>query len=108
MNWIQKYRSKNIFLRYILSYYGIIFIIFIIWLLFLDDYSYFEHQVLNKKIKELENNKNYYIKEIEKDSIENKNLKNPLKKEQFAREKYYMKKPNEDIYIIEYRDSIKQ
>jgi cell division protein DivIC len=107
MNWLKKTRSKNFFLRYILSYYGFIFIIFLIWLLFLDDYSYFEHEVLNKKIKELETNKNYYNKEIKKDSIENQNLKNPLKKEQFAREKYYMKKANEDIYIIEYQDSIK-
>ena len=62
---------------------------------------------MNKKIKELEDNKRYYISEIEKDSIENQNLKNPEKKEQFAREKYYMKKANEDIYIIEYQDSIK-
>ncbi|MFY7811953.1 MAG: septum formation initiator family protein [Flavobacterium sp.] len=108
MNWIQKFRNKNIILKFILSYYGIIFIIFVIWIIFLDDYSYTEHRILDKKIKELEDNKKYFISEIKKDSIENKNLKNPMKKEQFAREKYYMKKPNEDIYIIEYRDSIKQ
>ena len=27
--------------------------------------------------------------------------------EKLAREKYYMKKDNEDIYIIEYEDSLK-
>jgi len=27
--------------------------------------------------------------------------------ETFAREQYYMKKDNEDIYIIEYQDSLK-
>ena len=27
--------------------------------------------------------------------------------EKFAREKYYLKKDNEDIYIIEHEDSIK-
>jgi cell division protein DivIC len=108
MNWLQKFRNKNNVFKYILSYYGIIFLVFVIWILFLDDYSYTEHRILNKKIKELEDNKRFYLSEIEKDSIEDKNLKNPEKKEQFAREKYYMKKTNEDIYIIEYQDSIKK
>jgi cell division protein DivIC len=107
MNWLQKIRNKNMVFKYIFSYYGIIFLVFMIWILFLDDYSYTEHRILNKKIKELEDNKRFYLSEIEKDSIEDKNLKNPEKKEQFAREKYYMKKANEDIYIIEYQDSIK-
>lgn len=104
---IEKLKRKFFLLKFILSYYGIIFFIFLIWIFFLDDYSYFEHQVLNKKLKELINNKEYYNKEIEKDSIEYNNLKDPIKKEKFAREKYYMKKDSEDVYIIEYKDSLK-
>lgn len=104
---IEKLKRKNFLLKFILSYYGIIFFIFLIWIFFLDDYSYFEHQVLNKKLKELNNNKEYYNKEFEKDSIEYNNLKDPIKKEKFAREKYYMKKDSEDVYIIEYKDSLK-
>lgn len=104
---IEKLKRKIFLLKFILSYYGIIFFIFLIWIFFLDDYSYFEHQVLNKKLKELNNNKEYYNKEIEKDSIEYNNLKDPIKKEKFAREKYYMKKDSEDVYIIEYKDSLK-
>ena len=75
---------------------------FIIWMLFLDNYSYLEHRVLNKEINELEDNIEYYKTEIKKDSIRIKKLKNPDQIEKYAREKYYMKRENEDIYIIEY------
>lgn len=75
---------------------------FIIWMLFLDNYSYLEHRVLNKEINELEDNIDYYKTEIQKDSIRIKKLKNPDQIEKYAREKYYMKRENEDIYIIEY------
>ena len=33
-----------------------------------------------------------------------KNLKNPDQTEKYAREKYYMKKDSEDIYIIDIED----
>lgn len=75
---------------------------FIIWMLFLDNYSYLEHRVLNKEINELEDNIDYYKTEIKNDSIRIKKLKNPDQIEKYAREKYYMKRENEDIYIIEY------
>ena len=105
LDFINNLKSKNFLLKYLLSYYGVIFLIFLIWIFFLDDYSYFEHQLLNKKLKELNNNKEYFKKEIQKDSAEYQNLKDPIKKEKFAREKYYMKKDSEDIYIIEYKVS---
>lgn len=60
-----------------------------------------EQRVLNKEINELEDNKEYYQQEIAKDKQSIKNLKNPGQTEIYAREKYYMKKDSEDIYIIE-------
>lgn len=70
-------------------------------MIFLDNYSYFDHQILNKQIDELEDNKNYYQDEIAKDEKSIKNLKNPGQIEKYAREKYYMKRDSEDIYIID-------
>jgi cell division protein FtsB len=61
-----------------------------------------EHRVLNKEIEELEDNENYYINEIKKDSLKIKHLKNSNQIEKYAREKYFMKRENEDIYLIEY------
>jgi len=34
-------------------------------------------------------------------------LSTPEELEKFAREKYYMKKDNEEIFLIEYEDSLK-
>ncbi|MGM8361385.1 FtsB family cell division protein [Flavobacterium sp. ARAG 55.4] len=75
---------------------------FAVWMLFLDNYSYFDHRVLDNQIQELEDNKTYYQEEIKKDEAQIKQLKNPEQIEKYAREKYYMKKDSEDIYIIEF------
>jgi cell division protein FtsB len=62
---------------------------------------------LNKQLEELENNKKYYQEEIRKDGENIKLLNNPDQIEKYAREKYYMKRDSEDIYIIEFEgDSI--
>tara|TARA_R110002033_G_scaffold4511_1_gene21702 strand:- start:440 stop:763 length:324 start_codon:yes stop_codon:yes gene_type:complete len=72
------------------------------WMLFLDNYSYFDHRLLDNQIGELEDNKSYYQEEIKKDEKQIKQLKNPEQIEKYAREKYYMKKDSEDIYLIEF------
>lgn len=100
---------KNLFSRYpflkILGSRYVLVLIFVgIWLIFLDNYSYFEQQVLNKEIQELEDNKQYYIDEIKKDSISIKQLKNTDQTEKYAREKYFMKREDEDIYIIDFEE----
>jgi cell division protein FtsB len=82
--------------------YIIVLVFFIAWMLFLDNYSYFDHQFLDKQIDELEDNKSYYQEEIKKDQEKIKKLNNPGQTEKYAREKYYMKKDSEDIYIIEF------
>lgn len=88
--------------------YVIVLVFFTVWMLFLDNTSYLEHRVLNKQLDALEDNKSYYKEEIKKDEANIKLLKNPDQIEKYAREKYYMKRDSEDIYIIEFEgDSIK-
>ena len=78
-------------------------------MLFLDNYSYFDHRILDKEVNELEDNKQYYQDEIKRDQQAIKLLKNPDQVEKYAREKYYMKKDSEDIYIIEFEgDTMKK
>jgi cell division protein FtsB len=68
-----------------------------------------DQRQLNKQIDELQDNKKYYQDEIRKDNQSVKLLKNQDQVEKYAREKYYMKKDSEDIYIIEYEgDTIKK
>jgi cell division protein FtsB len=71
-------------------------------MLFLDNYSWLNSRALNSQIDEMEDNKKYYQDEITKDNKSIKLLKNPEQIEKYAREKYFMKKDSEDIYIIEY------
>ncbi|MEN9488611.1 MAG: hypothetical protein RL494_876 [Bacteroidota bacterium] len=88
--------------KFLLNKYVIVSLFFVIWMLFLDNYSYLDHRILNKEINELEDNKTYYQDEIRKDKNQIKKLSNPAQIEKYAREKYYMKKDSEDIYIIEF------
>lgn len=97
------YKDRNWF-KFISNKYIWVLLFFVSWMLFLDNYSYLDHRLLNKQIQELEDNKEYYKEEINQDSKSIKSLKNPDQIEKYAREKYYMKRENEDIYIIEFED----
>ena len=53
------------------------------------------------QLKELQQEKAFYTQEIEKVQNDLDDLTSDLKKlEKFAREKYFMKKDNEDVYVI--------
>ena len=100
--------SRYKFLKFLGNRYFLVLVFFIVWMLFLDNYSYLEHRVLDKQINELEDNIKYYKTEIKQDSTRIKKLKNPDQIEKYAREKYYMKREDEDIYIIEFEDDGKE
>lgn len=88
------------------NFYVITLVIFGIWMLFGDANSWLIHRELNSDIKALENERLFFQKEIEQDKKAIKELSTDEGIEKLAREKYYMKRDNEDVYIIEYEDSI--
>jgi cell division protein FtsB len=89
--------------RFIGNKYVWVLLFFGVWMLFLDNYSWLNHRELDKQIDELEDNKTYYQQEIRKDQQSIRQLKNPDQIEKYAREKYFMKRDSEDIYIIDYQ-----
>lgn len=103
---LKNMKPKSPVLRFFGNRYVLVSVFFIVWILFLDNYSYLEHRLLDKDIQELEENKQYYIQEIKKDSTAIKQLNDPDQTEKYAREKYYMKRENEDIYIIEFEEDV--
>ena len=108
MSYFKNLTNAYPILKILASRYVIVLVFFTVWMTFLDNTSYMEHRILNKQLNELEDNKKYYQDEIRKDSTEIKQLKNPDYQEKYAREKYYMKRDSEDIYIIDFEgDSIK-
>jgi cell division protein FtsB len=75
--------------------------LFAVWMLFLDDFNMFRQLSLNSKIKEMEQQKEYYRQEIKSDSAMINTLNANLDSlEKYAREKYLMKKDHEDIFLV--------
>ena len=107
-NPLKETNQKKTWLKIVSNKYLLISLLFGVWMLFLDNYSYMDQRKVNKQMHELQDNKKYYQEEIRKDNQSIKLLKNQDQVEKYAREKYYMKKENEDIYIVEYEsDTLK-
>jgi len=101
MSFLKNLKSNFIF-KIATNVFVIILIPFIIWMLFFDENSYLTHRKFNNEINDLESTISFYKDKIEKDRATIKKLQDSLELERFAREKYLMKKDNEDIYIIEF------
>jgi cell division protein FtsB len=81
--------------------YFLTVIILAVWVLFFDKNDLKTQIEFKKQVKQLEEERNYYAKENAEISRELKELTtNPKTIEKFAREKYLMKRDNEDIFII--------
>ena len=76
---------------------------FAIWILFIDDRDFITTHFRHKEeLKKLEQSKKYYQAQITATRAELDKLKsNPATIEKYAREKYFMKKDNEDIFLIQ-------
>jgi len=96
LTWLGQF--KNIYL--------VITSFFIIWMLFFDSNSVLIQWQLSSEIKNLEQEKNYLETEIARDKALLKKFSDSIEKQRFAREHYFFKKPNEDIFIIEMKDSL--
>ena len=100
-------RTKNKILVYFKNMYAIIGLIFFIWMIFLDTNSLVKFIGLKKKLDLLEKEKTKLEIEILKDKELIKKLNDSIEIEKYGREKYFLKKENEDVYIINYGDSLK-
>jgi cell division protein FtsB len=73
----------------------------LVWLTFFDKNDVFAQYELIQKCRKLEKEKEYYITEIEENRRNLEELKTNKKSlETFAREKYLMKKDNEDVFVF--------
>tara|TARA_B100001057_G_scaffold490076_1_gene577623 strand:- start:374 stop:607 length:234 start_codon:yes stop_codon:yes gene_type:complete len=75
-------------------------------MLFLDVNSFMVHNKLNKEVKDLIETKKKLEIDISKDQKFIEYLKNKDNYEAFARENFFMKKDSEEIYVIEFKDSL--
>ena len=90
------------FTKWISNKYLISSVFFIVWISFFDKFNVFKIIKRKQELNQLTESKQYYKKEIEKSKKELLNLReNSSNIEKIAREKYLMKKENEDLFIIE-------
>jgi len=81
--------------------YFLTIIALIVWLLFFDKNDFFTQNETVQKLNKLKRDQAYYISEIEKNKLDLQELKtNKESLEIFAREKYLMKKDNEDVFVF--------
>ena len=85
--------------------YVIILLLFAIWMVFFDSNSTLVHLELNEQIDELKKETEYFKNEIKKDKKELSKIQSDSGLEKYAREKLFIKKENEDIFIIEFDSS---
>ncbi|SMC84673.1 FtsB family cell division protein [Cellulophaga tyrosinoxydans] len=86
--------------------YVMVLTVFVIWMLFFDTNSLLIHWELKKEINNLEKTREYLKEEIAKDKVIIEKLSDKEELKKFAREQYYLKRQNEEIYLIEYEDSL--
>jgi cell division protein FtsB len=89
------------FKKYFRNYYIVLGSAFVIWLAFFDSNDLYSQYKMSSKLNNLQDEKDYYIEKIEEVKADREELmSNEQLLEKFAREKYLMKKPQEDLYIV--------
>jgi len=82
--------------------YFLVSVAFVVFMIFFDKNDLFSQYQYYKQVSKLKQERDFYQKEI---TQVNKDLdeltSDPKKLEKFAREKYLMKKDNEDVFVIQ-------
>ena len=90
---------------YLKNTYVIIILFFVVWMVFFDSNSTLVHLELNEQINDLKKETQYFKNEIKKDNKELSKIQSDSGLEKYAREELFMKRDNEDIFIIEFDSS---
>lgn len=82
--------------------YLIVTVIFLVWVFFFAQYDLVSQQNQKDELKAMEQKIEYLEKEVNALQEEKNLLKNDSTTlEKYAREKYYMKKNNEDVFVFD-------
>ena len=94
-------RRDSIIMRGLRNKYLMAVLIFLVWLLIFDHNSLIDRVKYLRTLHGMEEEKQYYLERIEEDSRRLNELKTDRDNlEKFAREQYFMKKENEDVFVI--------
>lgn len=86
---------------YVRNKYWTTLFVFLVWMTFFDENNFISQVQNQLKLSELEADKEHYVSEIEQSAEDLKLLQNDKALlEKFARERYLMKKKDEDIFVF--------
>ena len=81
--------------------YFLVSLAFVVWMIFFDKNDLFSQYQYHQQVSKLKQERDFYQKQTAQVAKDLDELtSNPQKLEKFAREKYLMKKDNEDVFVI--------
>lgn len=72
-----------------------------VWVMFFDRYNLRSQQQMQQQIESLETDKEFYKEALGGELKSDQVFDHPDDLERFARERYFMKKSNEDVFLAE-------
>jgi len=94
-------RRDSIIMKGLRNKYLMAVLVFLVWLLIFDNNSLIDRAKYLNTLHEMKDEKQYYLERIDEDSRRLNELKTDRDNlEKFAREQYFMKKENEDVFVI--------
>jgi cell division protein FtsB len=92
---------KAFFLKYLNNKFFYTGLVFLVWLTFFDQENLLVQNNLRNTLDDLKDQKEFYLEETEKNQQTIESLEtDSTQLEKLAREKYYMKRENEDVYVF--------
>ncbi|MBE98314.1 MAG: septum formation initiator [Flammeovirgaceae bacterium] len=83
------------------NFYFLFFLCFVLWMTIIDSNGFINRYRLSSKLSELNTQKEFYIKEIDKVSLDKEKFESDDELlEKYSREEYLMKKESEDIFYV--------
>jgi cell division protein FtsB len=81
--------------------YAVAILIFLAWILFFDENNLMAHHRNKQRLKALKEQRVFYREKIEADKRKLEELRSGNRNlEKYAREQYYMTKPDEDLFLV--------
>lgn len=101
MNKIGKLRDRlhGLYQSRWINKYSISAVLFFAWIIFFDKYNLMTQWQLRQTVSQMEESKEEYDELLVQTLIQKEDIEE--NKERYAREKYFMHRPDEDVFIIE-------
>ena len=88
-------------IAFVKNKYVVVLAVAAAWIVFFDNYNLRAQYKVSQQIQELEADRDHYREKIRSLDYEGQLLEHDVEElERLAREKYFMKKSNEDVFVV--------